>query len=294
MVFDGDRVYAKEAYGRTMPNSSWVRGRVTRDDRRGLFRYPRPMTKISEPCVLLGGDENYAHWLLRCVLRLSLIEGEPQLKQLPLLLNDDCLSFQREYLDLLEVSENRRRFLERDTVVDCAELYVATQFRGHPRVAEAVTWLRERLVSHLRPTGQAQRLFVSLADSTRRVLRNEAEIYERLRGSGFVRIVPGQMRVVDQMRAFAAADVVVAAQGAALSNIVFCRPGTRVISLARIEIKGVDVFTWLARELSLDLQNVVAAQLAPDESVSDPDSVRQDFEISPDAVEAALRAVDIV
>jgi capsular polysaccharide biosynthesis protein len=102
------------------------------------------------------------------------------------------------------------------------------------------------------------------------------------------------MRVVDQMRAFAAADVVVAAQGAALSNIVFCRPGTRVISLARIEIKGVDVFTWLARELSLDLQNVVAAQLAPDESVSDPDSVRQDFEISPDAVEAALRAVDIV
>ena len=50
-------------------------------------------------------------------------------------------------------------------------------------------------------------------------------------GRGFTRLDPGAVSVRDQIDQFAAAEVIVAPHGAALANLVFARPGARILEL---------------------------------------------------------------
>ena len=52
-----------------------------------------------------------------------------------------------------------------------------------------------------------------------------------LEQQGFTRIDPGAHTVQEQIDLFAAADLVVAPHGAALSNLVFSKPGVRILEL---------------------------------------------------------------
>jgi capsular polysaccharide biosynthesis protein len=60
---------------------------------------------------------------------------------------------------------------------------------------------------------------------------HEEALFELLEQRGFVRIEPGGMSVRDQIDHFAAAEVVVAPHGAALTNLVFARPGVKVLEI---------------------------------------------------------------
>jgi capsular polysaccharide biosynthesis protein len=60
---------------------------------------------------------------------------------------------------------------------------------------------------------------------------HEPELFQQLSKRGFAMVDPGQLSVQEQIDHFAAARVVVAPHGAALANLVFCRPGVRVLEL---------------------------------------------------------------
>jgi capsular polysaccharide biosynthesis protein len=62
-------------------------------------------------------------------------------------------------------------------------------------------------------------------------VNNEREVLDLLEPLGFVTIDPGRMGVQEQIDHFAAAEVVVAPHGAALTNLNFCSPGVRILEL---------------------------------------------------------------
>lgn len=64
----------------------------------------------------------------------------------------------------------------------------------------------------------------------RQVVNGEA-LADLLDDRGFEAINPGGFTVQEQAQTFAAADVIVAVHGAALVNLVFCKPGTVVIEI---------------------------------------------------------------
>lgn len=66
--------------------------------------------------------------------------------------------------------------------------------------------------------------------NTRRLVQEPA-VWPELERRGFVRVDPGELSVREQIDTFAAADVVVGVHGAALTNLLFCRPGVRVLHL---------------------------------------------------------------
>jgi capsular polysaccharide biosynthesis protein len=81
------------------------------------------------------------------------------------------------------------------------------------------------------PQRRGGRIFVRRQSSTRRVL-NENELCDMLVSEwGFEAVEPHTLRFAEQVRRFHGADVIVGAQGSAMSNCTFCAPGTRVITL---------------------------------------------------------------
>lgn len=78
---------------------------------------------------------------------------------------------------------------------------------------------------YLSRLGQARR-----GASTRRML-NEAELATAVAALGFEVIEPEQLSPAEQIAAFGAADIVVGPAGSAMFNVVFCRPGTKVLDI---------------------------------------------------------------
>ncbi len=64
-----------------------------------------------------------------------------------------------------------------------------------------------------------------------RVMRNEADLIERLKSIGFDIIEPETLTAEDQIRAFSSASLVVGPSGSGMFNCVFCHPGTAVIDI---------------------------------------------------------------
>jgi capsular polysaccharide biosynthesis protein len=76
------------------------------------------------------------------------------------------------------------------------------------------------------------RLYLSRARAAVRRIANENEISEVLRHRNFEIVEAENLSWREQANLFAGASVIVAPHGAALANIVFCKPGTRVVEIS--------------------------------------------------------------
>lgn len=79
--------------------------------------------------------------------------------------------------------------------------------------------------------GLPRLLHVSRVDAPRRRMRGEDRLAIDLSDRGFTSIAPSTLTVTEQRRRFAAADVIVAAHGAALTSLAWARPGAVVVEL---------------------------------------------------------------
>jgi capsular polysaccharide biosynthesis protein len=96
--------------------------------------------------------------------------------------------------------------------------------RTHP----AVRQVRDRLLGVGTAAGPS-RIYVSRRG--RRVVTNEDRVVAALAAYGFEVVEDGQRPVEEQIGLFREVSVIVAPHGAALANLVWCRPGTLVIEL---------------------------------------------------------------
>jgi capsular polysaccharide biosynthesis protein len=109
-----------------------------------------------------------------------------------------------------------------------ADHLICPSFPGERRIVAgwSVDFLRR--VRAIKPNAKRRRLFVS-RHAHKRLLQNEQDIWTELEGLGFERVDP--LCEADVESVFHEAEVVVGIHGAGMANIVFCRPGTRVLEL---------------------------------------------------------------
>jgi len=290
-VIDGDRLFTRETQGRTIANSPHVRGRVTRDGRQCVVSLPRTPERIEEPCILLGSDQNYAHWVLRNLPKLSLLENSDVPPEARLLVREDLRRWQLDYLELIGIPESRLRKVRDGDVVACRRLYVPTQLNQHPRLGEGLAWLRAKLAPLLAPPGQASDLvYASRREHPRRRLLNEPEVEAALAPLGFRTIVPGEMRVQDQIVAFSRARVVVAPHGAGLANMAFAPPGAALVEIASSAIAHMSEFRFMCEVAGMRVRCITSSDL--DGAVSsDGGGMHRHFRVDVDQLLSAVREV---
>jgi len=179
------------------------------------------------------GGETYYHWMIDVLPRIGLAKknGFKMESFDHFVVNGIAKPFQRETLQALGIPlEKCRVFEKRKNAYLCEEVVLPSLPgpMGSPPPA-TVQFLRS-IFPGLQKEG-AERLFVGRGKRDRRPLVEGGKIWAGLQKLGFTRIEPEKMSVAEQACAFRSARVVVGAHGAALANLAFCCPGTRVIEL---------------------------------------------------------------
>ena len=195
--------------------------------------------------LLAAGAYNYYHWHVDAVSRLSVLPDGHR---------DDLIlvpplehGFQRDTLVRLAAERPMRvHAIPTAETVLVDELVLIPNFGGfgyYPR--PEMLGVFDRLVDGVAAAATHRRLYVQRTRSPKRRLENEGEVMALLAAHGFEMLDLDGMTQAEQARCFAEATHVVAPHGAGLTNLVFCRPGTRVCELQ------MDCYmNWLFRRLS--------------------------------------------
>jgi capsular polysaccharide biosynthesis protein len=110
-----------------------------------------------------------------------------------------------------------------------ADTVYASRLPGWYQIHTGARLLRDRLISFA-GSGRGNRIYVSRAG--RRRIFNEEEVRQCLESRGFTIIEDQPRSLRKQISIFQEAEVIVAPHGAALANILWCRPNALVVELA--------------------------------------------------------------
>lgn len=205
-----------------------------------LFVPPADAPTLPRATVFMawGGLHNYGHFLIDCLPALLAAEKAGALASHPPVA-PPLLPWQAELLTLLGVTP---------TVVDApvarlGEVVFATSMDhflhapGPPLDAVRARILDAVAVAD--DPAAPKRIYISRLGSLKRVLTNEADLEGELEARGFTIVRPETLSVRDQIALFHRAETIVAPAGAALANILFCKPGATLIEIQPSNFTGV-------------------------------------------------------
>lgn len=203
-------------------------------NRLGYANLPKekyPHEKINGTCLSLitNASNNYSHFLLDSLPRLHLFyQAGYTLDDVDYILLHQPMSANAwSIFRQLGIDESKCRWAKKNTTFQ-ADTLIATTHPSlnlhHPR------WLVDFLTKQidLKPCQPQRRLYIPRPTGRRKVA-NEDELLPILTKYGFEIFKPEEE--VNQPQVFHEASIIVASHGAALSNLAFCQPGTKVLEL---------------------------------------------------------------
>ncbi|MEM1170392.1 MAG: tetratricopeptide repeat protein [Cyanobacteria bacterium P01_H01_bin.35] len=203
------------------------------------------LEKIDGTVAVLSGLSGnvYFHWMVDILPRLEILKIHGiDLEEIDwFLVNSYQQPFQRESLKILGIPEEKILESDRHPYIQAKQLIVPS-FPGY------LGWLpswglefqrrvflerikQERKTENKSTNFYPERIYISRNNSRYRRVFNEEEVISKLSQLGFVCIEPESITLTEQIAIFAHAKVIIAAHGSGLTNIMFCRPGTKVIEL---------------------------------------------------------------
>jgi len=170
----------------------------------------------------------YYHWTIDVLPKLCLLQDQygDALDGYALCYPAFGEPYEREAFDLLGIPRDRVIDTRGLRSVVVGQEVAVVPLPGWQQIHPAISRVRQRLLD--RGTGSlGPRIYVSRVG--RRAVRNEPEVVAALRPYGFEVMEDRPRSVAEQIGFFRSAAVVVAPHGAALSNLLWCTPGTVVV-----------------------------------------------------------------
>ncbi|AFY36227.1 DUF563 domain-containing protein [Calothrix sp. PCC 7507] len=216
-----------------------------------------PLHKLSGSLAVLSCDygTGYYHWMFEVIPRLALLEKA---------------GFKIQDIDYFLVNQHASRFqidtlkdlgIQRHKIIEScwyphiqAEQIIAPSLVGVPVQVPgwACDFLRHNFIDNkVAKNRQPLRIYLNRSQVVHRKVENEGEIIEFLSRFGFCNIATENLSIWEQAELLSSAEIVIAPHGAGLTNLVFCKPGTKVIEL--LSPKGVSTLFWaLGNHVGLD------------------------------------------
>jgi hypothetical protein len=176
---------------------------------------------------------NYYHWMMQCLPAIDSSVRDLGLEKFSLAL-PSLSELQEETLLLLGLSDAPRIDIDISHHYYFSQAYFSEYLNGTSAFYLSPRALRvfHKLAEAVTPASASpERLYVSRRDATNRVVENEVEVERFLEAEGFTSVVPGSLKIADQIRLFKGARIVVGPHGAGMTNLGFCEAGTKVLEL---------------------------------------------------------------
>ena len=195
-----------------------------------------------------AGNSNYWHWLTDVLPRLALCSKAINLSKIDYFLLPSLLKkFQNETLDCLNISKYKRLSSEKFRHIKAKELIVTDHpvsvtgdFTGDIQNIPKwlILWLKDNFLTQKIITSKKtqKKIYIDRNDMTsnnspQRFITNENEVRGYLLKKGFIPVKLHDIKFTEQIGIFNNAECIVGLHGGGFGNIVFCKPGTKVIEL---------------------------------------------------------------
>jgi len=236
------------------------------------------------------GGETYFHWMTDSLpILLEEQQRSGGLESYDFFLAPARLQeFHRETFRRLKIPNSKIVSLAKGMGWACEELtcFAMPHVSGRPPV-ETLRAVGKFFQAASPASGGGRKLAILRSAEVSRPLSQRESILRELRTAGFEEYEPSRDSIEEQARVFAAAEVIVATHGAALTNLIFCRPGTRVVELFSSHYVN-PCYAHICRQLGLQHRPVID-QAIPGRVQIDLRQATAPIEVSTQAVREALR-----
>ena len=250
----------------------------------------------SHLAVINAYTDNYYHWMMEAVPRLLLLRRylpPPVYQKGRILLNSALRPFQTEVIHYLGLQERILDTQQGSFVCDALTVPSEAGVQILP-ASWSVALAREALQNMgenppVSSYGHPKRIYVARGTTAqgKRRITNEAALLKLLTARGFVPIVPDGLTVAQQADLFSHAEAVVGVHGAGLTNLLFSRPGTRVVELFSPR-RMAPCYFILALENGLNHKTIQGSVAEGVDKADAAGSLDSDITVDLNAVEAAL------
>lgn len=199
----------------------------------------------------------YYHWVMDMLTRYALLlRAGYTLDSFDSILVGSCdKPFQKETLELLGIEVRHSSKVVR--MGGCpyvqAERLIVPSYptMGGQYRAWHIDFLRETFLpkaqKHVEKMASKKRIYISRGDAKYRRVLNEDKVISLLSGHGFEVVQLADFSFLEQVALMAATDVVIAPHGSGLTNILFCKPGAKIIEIFSPEM--VALYFWKISDL---------------------------------------------
>lgn len=256
--------------------------------------------EIEAGIALCGlASDAFGHWFPEFLPKLIFLRQHPDFSATPIIVDADMPASHFEHLKRL--APNPLVMLERGQSLLCKKLLVAPTPSFSPLELFAndipvnqMPGLSLRAMRFVAGgTVQAQepppdrRLFLARRNMRWRRLLNEQEIIDVLSPLGFEPVYMEELSMQEQIALFRRAAWIVAPNGSALLNLVFCETGVKLLVLTQPGL-----FNWGTFQGPMDALGYHSLCVTGESAVT-PDQKHSDYRISPDAVCNALASMGL-
>jgi hypothetical protein len=194
--------------------------------------------KLAGKVALLGGywgdSKNYYHFVADTLGDLAFLrrQGLDLAQFNHFVLPFSGSAWQKTLWQLAGISLDKIVPVSKFAKLHVQTLYVPVRAKGSRYTPSwLAAELRKQLGFQLSAAKPEALLYISRKDAPQRALANEDNIINLLQRRGFTIVECSALSVQQQQQLFNQAKIIVAPHGAALTNLIWCQPGTMVIEL---------------------------------------------------------------
>jgi len=287
-----------------------------KSDQQNLMKNSRDITK-EEPIYFDGslavisspGQQNYYHWMLQVLPRLKILaESKIHYDKIYLFADNFKYQWQKDSLNgvmnYLNIPQDKLLFTNKsNSVIEAKKLIVPSvawlpskNNFWHIWHYNLLIWYKKFFQDvFVKKMNTPKRIFISRSKAGYRRISNESDLFESLSKLGFISVRLEDMSIFEQATLFNNADIIVGPHGAGWTNLIFCKPNTKIIEIDH-GVKGEQrsSFKGMAKFMNCIYYPFYVGLLEETdcpENVLDP--INQDLEVDIDRFEMFLRKYEI-
>ena len=236
---------------------------------------PRKLRNLNGSVLSLltggAGNNNYWHWLFDVLPRFGLCRKSISLNEIDYFLLPSLLKkYQNETLDCLNIPKHKRISSEKFRHIKAKEIIIT----DHPVVTSGnatkdilnipswiMLWLKDNFISQEIITNKKikNKIYIDRSDNSsnnlpQRFISNDDEVRKCMLENNFTLVKLHETKFKNQVDLFHNAECIVGLHGAGFGNIVFCKPGTKIIELK--SLTSGDAIKNLAKKNDLNYSSI--------------------------------------